>query len=71
MSLRGAAGDEAISFSSKDCFAPLAMTRSSEFADTLLGDFLKRMSLGTQSSVLSEAGETPALPVLLFITFAF
>jgi hypothetical protein len=39
MSLRGAAGDEAISFSGKDCFAPLAMTRSREFADALLASF--------------------------------
>ena len=35
MSLRGATGDEAISFSSKDCFAPLAMTQYTELADTL------------------------------------
>jgi hypothetical protein len=31
--LRGAADDEAISFSDKDCFAPLAMTWYCEFAD--------------------------------------
>ena len=35
VSLRGAVGDEAISFTDKDCFAPLAMTSYPEFADTL------------------------------------
>src|SRR5262249_43931561 len=35
MSLRGAAGDEAISFTDKDCFAPLAMTPDAAFAGTL------------------------------------
>jgi hypothetical protein len=33
--LRGAAGDDAISFSSKDCFALLAMTRYPPFSEPL------------------------------------
>jgi hypothetical protein len=36
MSLRGAGGDEAISFLGKDCFAALAMTVLHWFADMLL-----------------------------------
>jgi hypothetical protein len=36
MSLRGVADDEAISFSDKDCFAPLAKTWCPEFANFLL-----------------------------------
>jgi hypothetical protein len=35
VSLRGAAGDEAIFFLDKDCFATLAMTAYLKFADTL------------------------------------
>jgi hypothetical protein len=35
MSLRGAVGDEAISFTDTDCFAPLAITPHAEFADTI------------------------------------
>jgi hypothetical protein len=33
-SLRGTAGDEAISFSDRDCFAPLAMTEPFRLLNT-------------------------------------
>lgn len=37
----------------------------------VLGDFWKSTSRQTHPSILSEAGETPAVPALFLRTFAF
>jgi hypothetical protein len=55
LQLRTGSGDEAISFAGKDCFAPLAMTRSPQVADMLL-----------EQLVFSTADLVPLISSLLF-----
>jgi hypothetical protein len=60
MSLRGATGDEAISFPGEDCFATLAMTGSREFADALLPKKERGASVNNPAPLvgrLDEEGE--------------
>jgi hypothetical protein len=56
VSLRGALSDEAISFSGKDCFAPLAMTRLVKerflIEDQILGALLVLQGILTVAGLL-------------------
>lgn len=57
-----AGGDEAISFTGKDCFAPLAMTRHMEFADTLFRvSQLILLSVGLPTAPTVRVPSTPSV----------